>query len=79
MISRAGELERPAAEPGAPRDSGRFHLLQAIQDAVCWRTGRLAEQCADCATVAEGRCDDHACDLRLIAAYQRTARQLERL
>jgi hypothetical protein len=75
MIRPTGALERAAAAPDAPRDGGRFHLLQAIEDAICWRTGRLAQPCHDCGP--DGRCDDHSRDAGLITAYQRTARQLQ--
>ncbi len=52
--------------------------MQALDDAICWRTGRLAEPCGDCATAPDGRCDDHDRDLSLIAAYHLTARNLRR-
>jgi hypothetical protein len=56
--------------------AARFQQLQALDDAICWRTGRLVEPCADCETASAGRCDDHDCDLGLIAAYHLTARTL---
>jgi hypothetical protein len=47
--------------------------VQALEDAVAWRTGRLAEPCADCqAAPGDGLCDDHACDRALIASYRNT-------
>jgi hypothetical protein len=53
----------------------RFHHLQALEDAIAYRRARVAAPCADCGQVPGGRrCDDHACDLDLIAAYQLTAR-----
>jgi hypothetical protein len=46
--------------------------LQALEDAIAYRRARFSAQCPDC--TADGHmCDDHACDLDLIAAYQRTA------
>jgi hypothetical protein len=44
--------------------------MQAYEDAIAYRTGRLAVPCPDCC--AE-RCDEHAVDLNLIAAYRRAA------
>jgi hypothetical protein len=56
----------------------RFQHLQALEDAVAYRLARLAAPCADCGRVPDGgRCDDHACDLDLIAGYQRTARAID--
>jgi len=46
--------------------------LQALEDAIAYRRARVNAPCPDC--TADGHmCDDHACDLDLIAAYQRTA------
>jgi len=46
--------------------------LQALEDAIAYRRARVTAPCPDC--TADGQmCDDHACDLNLIAAYQRTA------
>jgi hypothetical protein len=46
--------------------------LQALEDAIAYRRARVTAPCPDCA--ARGQmCDDHACDLDLIAAYRRTA------
>jgi hypothetical protein len=52
----------------------RPSLAQALEDAVAWRTGRLAEPCADCqAAPGDDLCDDdHACDRALIASYRNT-------
>jgi hypothetical protein len=51
---------------------GWFQHLQALEDAIAYRRARVSAPCPDC--TADGRrCDDHACDLHLIAAYQRTA------
>jgi hypothetical protein len=47
--------------------------LQALDDAIAYRTARMSQSCPDCSGPEAGqRCDDHACDLELIAAYQRT-------
>jgi hypothetical protein len=74
----------PATTPGHPHASvgnathtavierGWFQQLQALEDAIAYRRARAAAPCPDC--TATGRtCDDHACDLHLIAAYQQTA------
>jgi hypothetical protein len=62
----------PVASPSAgPR---RFMRLQALDDAIAYRTARLAAPCPDCGPHA--RCDDHASDADLITAYQATARAL---
>jgi hypothetical protein len=58
--------------PVTPRDGGQINVMQALKDVTCWRTGRLAAPCFDCVTAQDGRCDDHACDLSLIASYRRT-------
>jgi hypothetical protein len=51
---------------------GWFQHLQALEDAIAYRRARVSAPCPDC--TADGRrCDDHACDLHLIAAYQQTA------
>lgn len=53
----------------------QFQLLQALEDAITYRRARSAAPCVDCEAAPHGhRCDDHACDLNLIAAYQQTAR-----
>jgi hypothetical protein len=46
--------------------------LQALEDAIAYRRARVTAPCPDC-TASSQMCDDHACDLDLIAAYQRTA------
>jgi hypothetical protein len=51
-------------------DRGRFRLLQAYEDAVAYRTARLATPCLNC---GPQRCDEHAVDASLIAAYRRAA------
>ena len=52
----------------------RFRQLQALEDAVNYRMARLAVPCGRCKpTAAGGRCDDHACDVALIAGYLQAA------
>jgi hypothetical protein len=57
------ELPRLAAET-----SVALHHLQGLDDAIAFRSARLAGRCADCPP--GGRCADHASDERLIAAYR---------
>ena len=64
---------RPAQK--AP-DSESFQRLQALEDAICYRTARLAEPCGSCGPTGETQCDEHACDVSLIAAYQRSFKDL---
>lgn len=67
----AGLLDVIGENP-SPRD--RIQRLQALQDAIRYRHGRAAEECADC---DPGRpCDDHGRDLDLIGEYQQAARKL---
>jgi hypothetical protein len=56
--------------PPAARPRSRAHL-QAVDDAIAYRRARLALPCADCRPGA--RCDEHACDENLVAAYHRMA------
>jgi hypothetical protein len=70
--------EGAAGEPRPPRFGSQFQQLQAYEDAICWRTGRLAAPCQDCARAQGGRCDDHACDERLITSYRQAAHRLAR-
>jgi hypothetical protein len=53
-------------------ERGWFQHLQALEDALAYRRARVTAPCPDCAA-SNQKCDDHACDLDLIAAYQRTA------
>ncbi|HEY4851927.1 MAG TPA: hypothetical protein VII22_14110, partial [Streptosporangiaceae bacterium] len=53
-------------------ERGWFQHLQALEDAIAYRRARVNGPCSDC-TASGRKCDDHACDLNLIAAYQRTA------
>jgi hypothetical protein len=51
--------------------------LQAFDDAIAYRRARIAAPCVDCnGSDADSRCDDHACDLMLIDAYQRSAAEV---
>jgi hypothetical protein len=59
-----------------PRDGGRVALMQAYEDAICWRTGHLAEPCGGCDQSAEVFCDEHAVDLFLIAGYRLAINQV---
>jgi hypothetical protein len=49
-----------------------FRQLQAYEDAIAYRTARLAAPCPRCGPAP---CDDHAADLDLISAYRRAATQ----
>lgn len=51
----------------------RFRELQALEDAVNYRMARLAVPCVRCKSAAGGRCDEHACDVALIAGYLQAA------
>jgi hypothetical protein len=52
----------------------RFRELQALEDAVNYRLARLAVPCLHCQPAAAGgRCDEHACDVALIAGYLQAA------
>ncbi len=60
----------------APRQDSGFQQMQALEDAICWRTGRLAAPCPDCAAAQDGRCDDHGRDVDLIAEYEQAVHRL---
>lgn len=51
----------------------RFRELQALEDAVNYRLARLMAACLKCELDARGRCDEHACDVALIAGYLEAA------
>lgn len=54
--------------------SGLFLRLQSLDDAISFRGARVAAPCPDCGPgAADGRCDDHACDLSLLAGYRKLA------
>lgn len=55
---------------------GRLQQMQAYEDAICWRTGHLAEPCSGCDASAEVWCDEHACDLKLITGYRLAVERL---
>ena len=59
-----GVIEKPDAG-----DRRLFRLAQALEDAIVFRRARAGTYCAECARMPDGRCDDHACDLNLIAGY----------
>jgi hypothetical protein len=60
------------AAPSGAVHRGWFQHLQALEDAIAYRRARVTAPCSDC-TAKGCLCDDHACDLNLIAAYQQTA------
>jgi len=52
----------------------RFRELQALEDAVNYRLARLMAPCPQCGPGPAGRrCDEHACDVALIAGYLEAA------
>jgi hypothetical protein len=51
----------------------RYRELQALEDAVNFRLARLMAPCPRCEPVAGARCDEHACDVALIAGYLKAA------
>jgi hypothetical protein len=51
-------------------DRGRFCQARAYEDAIAYRTARLATPCSGCAW---SPCDEHVVDANLIAAYRRAA------
>ena len=53
-------------------ERGWFQHLQALEDAIAYRRARVTAPCPDC-TDSGHKCDDHACDLDLIADYQQAA------
>ena len=62
--------ERRGAETIGPMERGWFQRLQALEDAIAYRRGRVAVPCRHCRAAAPGRrCDDHARDLELITEY----------
>ena len=63
MTAASGQ---PLPPPGRPRS---LTHLQAFDDAMNYRHARLAIYCPDCRPGT--RCDDHACDIRLLQAYRR--------
>jgi hypothetical protein len=52
----------------------RYRELQALEDAVNFRLARLMAPCPRCEPdPGGGRCDEHACDVALIAGYLEAA------
>lgn len=68
--------EKPR-KTGIIPDAASFQHLQALEDAIDFRAGQLAQSCPDCGPDGEdSMCDVHAGDLRQIGRYQRTASTL---
>jgi hypothetical protein len=74
--------EAPCAENGkvwpesvsSDPASGMFLRFQSLDDAISFREARVAAPCPDCGPGAvDGRCDDHARDLSLLAGYRKLA------
>jgi hypothetical protein len=63
----------PVAAGSVPKDE--FQFLQALDDAISYRTARAAEPCADCHAAAGGKCDDHGRDVDLIGEYRAASRR----
>lgn len=66
----------PGARPlrFAVPERHRFRELQALGDAINYRLDRVMAPCPQCELVAAGgRCDEHACDVALIAGYLEAA------
>jgi hypothetical protein len=61
-----------AVRLAVPRDD--FRYLQALEDAVAYRTARVSGPCGDCDRAGGGRCEDHGRDVDLISEYQVAAR-----
>jgi hypothetical protein len=51
-------------------DRARFLQMQAYEDAVAYRSARLAIPCPGC---GQDRCDEHAVDASLIGWYRQAA------
>ena len=56
-----------------PQVTAKIGTLQSLDDAIAFPLGRLNLPCPDC--TADQKCIDHACDLDLIAGYQRPGRE----
>ena len=52
-------------------------LRAALADAIAYREGRGATECADCDAAPAGLCGDHTDDMAKAADYQVLARELE--
>jgi hypothetical protein len=56
------------------QERARFNQLQALDDAIAFRLARLGEHCTECEAGEPGAsCDDHACDVALVARYRERA------
>jgi hypothetical protein len=70
--------EATVEEPQPTRivpDRESFQHLQALEDAIDYRTARLVLPCPSCSSDgADNKCDEHAVDVNLVAAYRRTAK-----
>lgn len=74
---KAGQARAVAEyKPIGPAKRAQFQHLQALDDAIEFRQARAAAACPDCGPDDESRCDEHACDLALVAAYGRTASEI---
>jgi hypothetical protein len=65
-------IARDQHRPATAAVRAECQHLQALEDAIKYRRARVTAPCPDCAASSH-KCDDHACDLNLIADYQRTA------
>jgi hypothetical protein len=73
----ANALGEPDVNERLPERPFLQHL-QALEDAIMYRRARAAAPCPNCDPSApDGRCDDHAVDLCLVAAYRQTAKSLD--
>jgi hypothetical protein len=71
MTSSSPAGSSPAGLAPSPR---RFLNLQALDDAIAHRQARISGPCPDCGPGPDApRCDEHACDQMLIAAYREAA------
>lgn len=76
----ARRLARPTVRSSASAsstivDRTALQRLQAFEDAIAYRTARLATPCPDCRPHS-ALCDDHATDLSLIADYRSQCHQI---
>jgi hypothetical protein len=69
LLRRMSPSPQNAASPS-------FRQLQALEDAICYRSARLAEPCPGCGPDDESRCDEHACDVMLVTTYRQAAQKL---
>ena len=57
--------------PPDAQERARLNYIQALEDAIAFRRARATEGCLDCGLDGTP-CDDHACDLMLVADYRRS-------